>query len=237
MKTLTLTILSLLASGAAQAAPVIDFSEGPSVALTSLYPAQEKQILGQLFTNYVKDYAACPEGDNAPQTEVILNDVQAVRGHFVSIDREDLVVIFKSVDCGGGHAGEHPNVALVRKGKVVDARQDLATEVIYKAGDVDGDGLGEVIATSSYSNMGYTGTGAQTITFKGGQAREIEYVQGTVHYDDCGLDGNTEGEFDAVFFADARKPGSVIQKNYRKACGADRKGYKLYSNGKLDKEL
>lgn len=236
MKTLALVALSLFAT-AAQAAPVIDFSEGPAVNLSPLYPAQEKQILTQLFPKYVKDYSACPEGDNAEQTEILISDVQAVRGHFASARQEDLVVIFKSVDCNGGHAGEHPNVALVRNNKVIDSRQDLATEVVYKVLDADGDGLLDVIATASYSNMGYTGTNAQTITFKNDQATALEYVQGNVHYDDCGLDGNTEGEFDAVFFADAAKPGSVIQKNYRKACGANRKNYKFYSNGVLDKEI
>ncbi|RZA07726.1 MAG: hypothetical protein EOP11_06890 [Proteobacteria bacterium] len=236
MKPAAIAILLLAFTSAAHAAPLIDFSEGPSVALSPLYPAQESKILGQLFTSYVKDYAKCPAGDAASGTEVILSDVQAIRGNFSSLSQDDLVLIFKSVDCNGGHAGEHANVALVRNGAVIDARQDLSTELAYKTLDTDADGLLEVIATASYSNMGYSGRWAQTITFKGGQAREISYVQGTVHYDDCGLDGKTEGEYDAVFFAGAAG-AQPEQKNYRRACGADAKGFKFYSSGKLDKEL
>jgi len=235
MKNLLLASAFLFSLGA-QAAPIVDFSEDAHPALVKLKPAEEKQILAQLFSKTVKDYADCAATESEG-TEMILSDVQVAKGHFANDRDEDLVVVFKSVDCTGGHAGEHGNIALVRDLKVIHSTQDLGTETLYKAADADGDGLLDVITTASFSNMGYSGSWANTVTFKGDTAAALTYVNGTVHYDDCGLDGRTEGEYDAVFFADAKRAGVVNQKNYRKACGASRKSYKLYSKGVLDKEI
>lgn len=238
MKTLSFLLLGLAAATAAQAAPVVDFSENPQGQFdNSLYPAQEKQILKQLFPKYVKDWEQCPTGDNASETEIIQSEVQVVRGKFSNASQEDLVVVFNSAPCPGAHAEWHSNVALVRNLKVLDARKDLLTDRFHKVLDTDGDGLLEAITSAGYSNQGYTGLSATTLTFKNGQIQTTDYVSGAVHYDDCGLDENQEGEFDAVFFPDPRDPTRTIQKNYRKACGADKKQYKHYSNGALDKQL
>ena len=237
MKTFAL-LLSLTATTAAHAAPVVDFSENPMGKFSnSLYPAQEKQILKQLFPKYVKDWEECPTGEKAAEVEIIQSEVLTVRGKFSSAEQEDLVVVFNSAPCPGAHAEWHSNVALVRNFKVLDARKDLLTDRFHKILDADGDGLLEAITSAGYSNQGYTGLSATTLTFKNGQIQATDYVAGPVQYDDCGLDENQEGEFAAVFFPDPRDPARTIQKNYRKACNADNKQYKHYSNGVLDKTL
>jgi hypothetical protein len=223
--------LAALAPAAQAANVIVDFSE-PSGYSAKLYPAQEKQVLTQVFPKYVKSFDQCPQDDTS--VELIESDVNVVRGKFSSSTVEDMVITFESSECPGSHAGRHSNVLLVRNFQVLDARNDLLSASVYKVMDTDNDGLNEAITASTGGNQGYTGTAATTLSFKNGQITETTFVAGNVHYDDCGLDENTKGEYDAVFFADPANPGRTIQKNYHKACGAPKSSYKLYSQGPLD---
>ena len=230
----SLLLLSLVAAVPAFAAPVVDFSEDNSIGFDqALDGALEDKVLRQAFPHYVKDFEKCPNDARAAKTEVILSLVQSVRGSFTAPNANDLLLTFESVPCDQGHAGYHPNILLVKGDRLVAKSTDFASSRFHKVLDVEGDGALEVITSNSYSNQGYTGTQASTLSFRGGKIRELPFVKGNVHFDDCGL-VEPGKEYNAVFFRQAKNPARTNQLNYVKPCGAGNDQYKLYSRGELD---
>jgi hypothetical protein len=229
-------LLSSMVVLAAQAKPVIDFSENNQSNYTDqLYAFQEKAILSQLFPKYVTDFNLCPTDESAGSTELIETSVAVARGNFSSLHNEEFVVTFMSAPCPGAHSDQHPNLALVRNLKVLDARRDVSASGIEKVFDLDGDGLSEVITSYSGGNQGYFGTNADTVTFKNGRITVDAYINGPVKSESCGANETDGLEYVAVFFAVTGSPHNVLQKNYVRACSTEPRGpFRFYSTGKLD---
>lgn len=235
MKSVVALVASVVVCGSAHAKSkvVIDFSEDHTseVFETELYDFQKKAIFTQLFGAYAENFEQCGESQN----KELIETVHAVSGSFSRQGADEVVLAFMSSECPGSHAGQHSNLVLVRGTKVVAATRDIAATSIEKVWDWDGDGLLDVITAATGGNQGYFTTMANTVTFKGGAIRKLDYVSGRVAYKDCGAHDDNKGHQYVAVFRPSGNPFKTIQENFVRTCGGDSQPgpYRSYSFGEM----
>ena len=255
MKRFSLLLLILLSAAgtliAQKATPpkqvLNDFRTDSASNSPKITAAIQKSVLSKVFRKYLSDDSKCNpnfSGNGADDFLKAARDagqvaptiIDSVTGSFTAAGQTQTLYVISVNECGASHADNYgtKRVAIMAGPQLVtDVDSDFKSHIVRKI-DLDGDGIDEMLMTSSDMSQGTLTEMAALLSFQNGKMKVIEDF-GTVVLDSCasGFPGSSAKasviSYSAVFQGTIPK---LKMDNYESSC-RNTKRWKFTSTGKM----
>lgn len=256
MKTLlTLLVLVLLMNTAiAQktATPrqvLHDFRVNNTTQPPKISNALQRSVLSKVFRKYLSDAQKCnPQFDASGSDnylaaarragQIAPSIIDSITGSFTAAGQTQTAYLISVSECGASHAdnfGSDRVAIFAAQQLIADLDVDFRSSFISKT-DLNGDGIDELLMTSSYMNQGTLTESAALLSFENGRLHVLQDFE-TVTEDSCGsgFPGSSARVSVISISTPAAPPGKMPklqQDNYVATCRNVKK-WRFLSSGKM----
>ena len=253
MKTIVF-LLAVFSLAVAQKPPVksnrqvlLDFRVQRNAAPPRIPNATQRTVLSKVFRRYLTDDNKCnPQFDagqsndrlasarRAGQIVPLINDV--VNGSFTAPGQTQTLYVIAVNECNATHADNFgtKRVAIFSGQQLVaDVDVEFKSRIVRKT-DLDGDGVDELLMTTSDMGQGTYIAMATLVSFQNGRHRAIEEF-GTVIEDSCATGRPKSTTRASVLYLTEAAPGKMPRlsmENYESPCST-RKRWRFVSSGRM----
>ena len=211
-------------------------------------PATERIVLSRVFRKYLKDPNKCNQQFNAGNAsdylaaarkagEIVPGISAVATGSFTASGESQTLYVISVSECNASHADNFgtKRVAIFSGQQLVaDVDVDFRQSIERKT-DLNGDGIDELLMSTSDMHQGVVEETAALISFQNGRVQVVQDF-GFVVEDSCAslMPGSVSKA--AVLYTTPGAPGAMpklTQENYQTGCGKSRR-WRLFSRGKME---
>jgi hypothetical protein len=226
---------------------LFDFRVQRPVDSPKIPTATETHVLSKVFRKYLTDESKC-EADfdsssdadplkaarNAGQ--IVPSIIDMASGSFTKPGRTETAYVISVSECNASHAdnfGTDRVAIFAGQQLIADLDVDFKSSIVRKT-DLDGDGIDELLVTSSDMHQGQLTEMAALLSFQRGRVRVIEDF-GMVTIDSCASEqpgSSSRASVVSLSDAVAGQMPKVRIENYQASC-RNAKRWRLISTGKM----
>ena len=208
----------------------------------------QRNILSKVFRKYLTDEGKCNSQFNVGSSsdplkaardagQIVPLIVDMATGSFTTPGRRETAYIISVSECNASHAdnfGTKRVAIFAGQELIANVDADFKTDIVRKT-DLNGDGLDELLMTSSDMHQGVLSETAALVEFQNGRVRIVEDF-GTVTDDSCASGvGGSSSKASVISMPDL-VPGKMPRlqvDNYEAGC-RKAKRWRFFSTGKME---
>jgi len=218
------------------------------MAAPKVTPATERIVFSKLFRRYHRDANQCNQQFDAGNASdylaaarkagEIVPSIEAVAtGSFTAAGQTQTLYVVSVSECNASHADNFGTKrAAIFSGQQLVANVDVDfRQNIERKTDLNGDGIDELLMTTSDMHQGVVEDTAALVSFQNGRVQVIEDF-GFVVEDSCASLMPGSASKASVIYTTPDAPGAmpkITQENFQAGCGKTRR-WRLFSRGKME---